>query len=122
VSRIWEPLAQLPFLTALFTRSTMAGYRCFEGSCADELSPREYRNQQSLRQHQYKKHTDTKEEDTSMGRALTLKRVHEAEVEEVRKRRLLEEEMARRTPEPEPPRPVSFTPILTKTVPNTVLC
>ena len=85
-------------------QSATLGYRCLEGDCANQLNPRVYRNQQSLRQHEYKKHANTKEEDTSIGRALALKRTHEAEVEEVQKRRLLEEGMARRTPEPEPPR------------------
>lgn len=89
------------------------GYRCFEGSCAGELNPKVYQNQQGLRQHQRKRHIRTKEEDTSMGRTLALKRLHEAEVEETRKRRLLEEEMDRHTPEPEPPRPVGFEVILT---------
>jgi len=85
----------------------MTGYRCFEGDCASEPNPTVYRNQQGLHQLQRKKHTSTKEEDTLMGRTLTLKQTHDADVEEARKRQLLEEEMARRTPEPEPPRQVS---------------
>jgi hypothetical protein len=80
-----------------------AGYLCFEGDCTSQPNPKEYRNQQSLRQHQYKKHSDTKEEDTSLGRAFAVKRAHDADVEEARKRRLLDAEIARRTPEPEPP-------------------
>jgi hypothetical protein len=87
-------------------QSAAAGYRCTYGDCADQPNPRLYRNQQSLRQHQYKKHGDTKEEDTLLGRALTVKRAHDADVEEARKRQLLEAEIAHRTPEPEPPRPV----------------
>jgi hypothetical protein len=45
-------------------------------------------------------HTDTREDATSMGRVLNLKREHDANVEEARKRQLLEVEMAHRTPEP----------------------
>jgi hypothetical protein len=89
-----------------FMHSATAGYQCLEGDCPTQPNPRFYQNQQSLRQHQYKKHTNTKEEDTSLGRALTLKRAHDADVEAAQKRQLLEAEMACRTPEPEPPRPV----------------
>jgi len=108
VSHTWELLLHCPSWThlSLSMQSAVAGYQCFEGDCASQLNPRLYRNQQSLRQHQYKKHADTKEEDTSLGRALTLKRAHDADVEEMRKRQLLEAEMAHRTPEPEPPHPV----------------
>ena len=100
------PSIPVAFSHSLFLESMMSGYRCLDGGCADQPNPWVYRNQQSLRQHQYKKHPDIKEEDTLMGRTLALKRAHEVEVEEARKRQLLEEEIARRTPEPEPPRPV----------------
>lgn len=90
-------------------QSIAAGYRCFEGDCASKPNARVYRNQQSLRQHQYKKHTDTKEEDTAIGRALALKRAHDADVQEgARKRQLLEAEMAHHVSEPVLPRPVLF--------------
>jgi len=89
-------------------QSITQGYRCTEGDCASQPNPRVYPSQQSLRQHQYKKHANTREEDTLLGQALAIKRAHDVEVEETRKRRLLEAEMARRTPEPEPPRPVGF--------------
>jgi len=103
-------------------QSVETGYQCFDGDCASQPNPRLYRNQQSLRQHQYKKHANTKDEDTLMGRVLALKRAHEADVEEVRKRQLLDEEMARRTPEPEPPHPVGFEIHPDKTALNAILC
>jgi hypothetical protein len=109
---------QPPPLTSY--ESTMTGYRCFDEGCASKPDAKVYRNQQSLRQHQRRKHADTKAEDTLMGRTLGLKREHEAEMEEARKRRQLEEEMARCTPEPEPPCPVGFKTILIKTTPNTI--
>lgn len=87
-------------------QSIASGYLCLEGDCASQPNPRKFRNQQSLRQHENKCHFNTKEEDTSIGRALALKRAHEVEAEEARKRQLLEEEMACRTLEPEPFRPV----------------
>ena len=84
------------------------GFHCFEGSCTHEQPPREFRSQQSLRQHQNRRHKDTKDGETSIGRALKRKRDAEA-VEEQEKRRRLEEvriatEAARRTPEPAPVR------------------
>lgn len=84
----------------------MTDCRCFYGDCANDPNPKKYRNQQGLRQHQYKKHPGIEEADTLLGRSLALKRAHDADVEEARKRQLLETEMARHTPEPEPPRPV----------------
>ena len=83
------------------------GFYCFEGDCPHEMSPRRlFRDQQSLRQHQKRRHENTKGEETSMGRALKRKRDADA-AEEQQKRQRLEEarvaaEAALRTPEPAP--------------------
>ena len=96
------PNLRLPLLML----SAAMGYLCFEGDCANKPDWKPWTTQARLHQHQYKMHTDTREEETSMGRVLNLKREHDADVEEARKRQLLEVEMAHRTPEPEPPCPV----------------
>ena len=82
------------------------GFHCYEGDCIHEQPPRLFRTQQSLRQHQNRRHKSARGEDTSMGRA--LKRKHNGDAaEEQEKRRQLEEaraaaEAACRTPEPIP--------------------
>jgi len=79
---------------------------CYEGDCAHEQSPRSFPSEQSLRQHQNRRHKGTKGEETSMGRALKRKRDADA-AEEQQTRQQLEEarvaaEAARHTPEPPP--------------------
>jgi len=83
-----------------------SGIYCYEGGCTHEQPPRLFPSQLSLRQHQNRCHKGTKEEETSMGRA--LKRRGEAIVaNEQEKRQRVEEaritdEAARRMPEPAP--------------------
>lgn len=106
----------------LLMSSTTTGYLCFEGDCANKPDRKSWTTQARLRQHQYKMHAGTREEETSMGRVLNLKREHDADVEEMRKRQLLEAEMACRTPEPEPPRPVRSITHPVDILFNTILC
>jgi uncharacterized C2H2 Zn-finger protein len=82
------------------------GFYCHEGDCTREQPPRVFQNQQSLRQHQNRRHKGTKGEDTAMGRALKRKRDAEAAEESWKRQRVEEErvaaEAACRTPEPVP--------------------
>lgn len=81
------------------------GFYCYEGNCRRDLEPKVYTTQQSLRQHRVRAHACEPPQETSIGRV--LKRTHEAEAEEARKRQRLEEEehiAATHIPEPEPPR------------------
>jgi hypothetical protein len=83
------------------------GFYCYEGSCSRKPNPKVYASQPSLRQHRVRAHGCEPPQETSIGRV--LKRTHEAEAEEARKRQRLEEEeriAASRILEPEPPRPV----------------
>ena len=66
----------------LLMSSTTTGYLCFEGDCANKLDWKSWTTQAHLHQHQYKMHTGTREEETSMERVLNLKREHDADVEE----------------------------------------
>ena len=82
-------------------------FYCYEGNCHRNPEPKVYATQQSLRQHCVRAHAHEPPQETSIGRV--LKRTHEAEAEEARKRQQLEEEehiAATHIPEPEPPRPV----------------
>ena len=82
-----------------------SAFFCYEGDCVHEHPARQFRTQQSLRQHQNRCH---KGQATSIGRA--LKRRDEGKAaEESHKRQWLEEEIiaaeaARHTPEPAPVR------------------
>ena len=78
-----------------------SGFSCYEGDCVHEQPARQFPNQQSLRQHQNRRH---KGQATSIGRALKRKDDGKA-AEESHKRQRLEEahiaaEAACRTPEP----------------------
>jgi len=77
---------------------------CYEGRCASNPKQQIFSSIRALRQHQYKSHEDTPEEETSLGNARMLKRKRDAEEEEERKRQRLEAqlalEMASREPEP----------------------
>ena len=79
---------------------------CYEGGCASNPKQRTFASNRALRQHQFKCHEDTPEEETSLGNARTSKRKRDAEDEEERKRQRLEAqlalEMASREPEPQP--------------------
>ena len=62
----------------------------------------------ALRQHEYRSHQDTPEEEMSLGNARTLKRKRDAQDEEERERRRIEAQLtleaANCEPEPQPVR------------------
>ena len=92
-------------LTATGHLSAMS-HICYEGGCASGPKRHMFSSIRGLRQHQYKCHQDTPEEEMSLGNARTLKRKRDAEDEEERKRQQLEAQLAfeaaNREPEPQP--------------------
>ena len=81
---------------------------CREGGCTSSGS--EFSSLRGLRQHQNKKHGNTTEEESSLGKARVLKRKRNEEEEEECKRQRLQSQLAleavNHNPEPEPQRPV----------------
>ena len=79
---------------------------CYEGGCAEK--PRVFSSSRALRQHEYRSHQDTPEEEMSLGNARTLKRKRDAQDEEERERQRIEAQLAleaaNREPEPQPVR------------------
>lgn len=83
---------------------------CYEGDCASDPKRHTFSSIRGLRTHESRCHQDAPEEETSLGNARALKRKRDAEDEEVRKRRLLEAQLAleaaNREPEPQPVRSI----------------
>jgi hypothetical protein len=81
---------------------------CYEGSCASGTKQRNFSSIRGLRQHQYRCHQDTPEEDMSLGNSRSLKRKRDTEDKEEQQKRNLEAqvalEAASREPELQPVR------------------
>lgn len=79
---------------------------CYEGNCVTGSKPREFSSIRGFRQHQYKCHQDTPEEETSLGNSRLLKRKRDAWDEEERQNQNIQAQLAleaaNRQPEPRP--------------------
>ena len=83
---------------------------CHEGECGTAGS--RFSSIRGLRQHQHKKHGDTIEGESALGKARASKRKRDAEDEEEHERQQLRIQLAleaeNRSPEPESQQPVRF--------------